>query len=279
LQHVARLRPANELGRLGERAPAVLGVLLVQDRLPFPRRLGCEGLAGDLVVGVRVPQREDGVRLEPGLLAELPDGRLVRRLARLDAAGDEVPVGVGRRAEEHERLLAAVDEHERLLSPSHAGKTISARSPPSLSSESVPRSSSRTSARTIERPVPCLGSPAIPFPSSAIASTTSPFRCQSSIVTDGPPCSSAFWKSSLKTSASAVARLPASEIEPSVASTLLSPASPWTSIARSRSSSSPRSTSSSRCSISTSCTAAIARIRLTESSSAFRGSTPSSRAC
>src|SRR5439155_16711443 len=49
-----------------------------------------------------------------------------------------------------------------------AGKTTSARRPPSLASESVPRSSSRTSARTIERPVPCAGSPPIPPPSSAI---------------------------------------------------------------------------------------------------------------
>ena len=55
--------------------------------------------------------------------------------------------------------------------------------------------------------------------------------------------------------------------------------SPWTSIARSRSTSSPRSTSSSRCSVSTSCTAAIARIRLTESLSDFCASTFSARAC
>ena len=54
---------------------------------------------------------------------------------------------------------------------------------------------------------------------------------------------------------------------------------PCTSIARSRSISSASSTSSSRCSVSTSCTAAIARIRLTECSSASRGSTPSARAC
>ena len=82
-----------------------------------------------------------------------------------------------------------------------------------------------------------------------------------------PPCSSALRNSSLKTSASAVARWPASETGSSVGARPCLPAtSPWTSIARSRSISSSRSTSSSRCSVSTSCTAAIARIRLTESS-------------
>ncbi len=49
-------------------------------------------------------------------------------------------------------------------------------------------------------------------------------------------------------------------------------------MARSRSTSSPRSTSSSRRSVSTSCTAAIARIRFTESSSAFDASVPGARA-
>ena len=49
------------------------------------------------------------------------------------------------------------------------------------------------------------------------------------------------------------------------------PTRPCTSIARSRSISSAISTSSSRCSVSTSCTAAIARMRFTECSSASRG--------
>ena len=44
------------------------------------------------------------------------------------------------------------------------------------SSDSVPPSSSRTSARTMDRPVPCGGSPSIPSPSSATVSTTSPSR-------------------------------------------------------------------------------------------------------
>ena len=51
--------------------------------------------------------------------------------------------------------------------------------------------------------------PFMPRPSSAIASRTSPFRRESSIETCRPPCSSAFPSSSLKTSASAVARCPA----------------------------------------------------------------------
>ena len=79
--------------------------------------------------------------------------------------------------------------------------------------------------------------------------------------------------SSEKTSASAVARLPASEHRLELAPRPPCPApTPCTSIARSRSSRSARSTSSSRRSVSTSCTAAIARIRLTESSSALRES-------
>ena len=146
------------------------------------------------------------------------------------------------------------------------------------SARSCPASSSRTSARTIERPVPSP-LPFRPAPSSATASATSSPRRSSSIRTVPPPCSSAFWKSSLKTSASAVARSPASETGSSSASTVLPATRPCTSIARSRSISSARSTSSSRCSVSTSWTAAIARIRLTESVRARRGSTSGARAC
>src|SRR5581483_911238 len=176
---------------------------------------------------------------------------------------------------------AQVEADDRLVlcdQDPHAGNATSARSPPSSASDSVPPSSSRTSASTIDRPVPA-GAPMIPFPSSAIASRTSPSRCASSIRTESPPCSSAFWSSSLKTSASAVARAPSSVTLASAAETSLPPPRPWTSIARSRSSSSPRSTLSSRRSVSTSWTAAIARMRFTESSSACRASTLSERAC
>src|SRR5581483_245744 len=134
---------------------------------------------------------------------------------------------------------AQVEADDRLVlcdQDPHAGNATSARSPPSSASDSVPPRWARTSAATIDRPVPA-GAPMIPFPSSAIASRTSPSRCASSIRTESPPCSSAFWSSSLKT------------------------------------------TLSSRRSVSTSWTAAIARIRLTESSSARRGSTASPRAC
>src|SRR6266511_3309518 len=140
-------------------------------------------------------------------------------------------------------------------------------------------SSSMTSASTIERPVPELGSPSIPSPSSEIASTTSPFRRVSSTRTKPPPCSSAFCNSSEKTRARAVAREPASWTGSSDASTALPDPRPWTSIARRRSRSSASSTSSSRRSISTSCTAAIARMRFTESSSARRGSKSAARDC
>ena len=75
----------------------------------------------------------------------------------------------------------------------------------------MPPSSSRTSARTIERPVPFGGSAGMPGPSSAISSTASPSSPRSATCTCVPPCSSAFPSSSEKTSASAVARLPASD--------------------------------------------------------------------
>ena len=94
-----------------------------------------------------------------------------------------------------------------------------------------------------------------------------------------PPCSSAFWSSSLKTSASAVARLPASETGSSARLDRLArrraPARASRAAGRAARAS---STSSSRCSVSTSCTAAIARMRFTECSSASRGSTSSARA-
>ena len=83
-----------------------------------------------------------------------------------------------------------------------------------------------------------------------------------------------------KTSASAVARAPGSDTGSSSAVTSLPPPTPCTSIARRRSIRSASSTSSSRRSVSSSCTAAIARMRLTECSSASRGSIASAdRAC
>ena len=176
---------------------------------------------------------------------------------------------VRRRAVDDEDLAPAPHRDDRLRVFSYREYNLGARA---RERRSVPCSSSATSARTIDRPVPSRA-PSAPSPSSAIASTTSPFRCASSISMRPAPCSSAFWSSSLKTSASAVARLPASETCSRRASTSRPPPIPCTSIARSRSMSSASSTSSSRCSVSASCTAAIARIRLTECSSASRGST------
>ena len=90
---------------------------------------------------------------------------------------------------------------------------------------SVPRSSSRTSASTIERPVPdgSSGDPAAVVGDREHDVAVPP---ASSTRTESPPCSSAFWSSSLKTSASAVARLPASETGSSAVSTRLPGAEP-----------------------------------------------------
>src|SRR5262249_34119669 len=66
--------------------------------------------------------------------------------------------------------------------PAHDGNTTSARVPSSRRRSKLPCSSSRTSACTIESPVPSA-TPAGPSPSSAMASTTSPLRCVSSMRT------------------------------------------------------------------------------------------------
>src|SRR5204862_7096888 len=89
--------------------------------------------------------------------------------------------------------VAQVEPDDRLVlgdEDPHAGKTTSARSPPPLSRFSVPCSSSRTSARTIESPVPAV-SPSRPRPSSAIARTTFPLRRAGSTRHDTPPRASA----------------------------------------------------------------------------------------
>ena len=75
----------------------------------------------------------------------------------------------------------------------------------------MPRSSSRTSARTIERPVP---DGRVLREAGAVVGDREhglAVSLRSSTWTCLPPCSSAFPSSSEKTSASAVARLPASE--------------------------------------------------------------------
>src|SRR5581483_2005416 len=267
---LARLGPVQERDRLVAGAPAVVVVLPVEDRLPIGGRLSDERVDVDAFVIERAVQRRDR-RREARLLVQLSRRRRKGRLALLDAAGAEVPVRVVLRRPVHdEELLATAHDDQDFVRP-HAGNTTSARAP--LSAK-LPCSSSATSARTIESPVP-LDAPSAPVPSSAMARTTSPFRRVSSIRTVPAPCSSAFWRSSEKTRASAVARVPASDTGCSRASTSRPAPRPCTSIARSRSTSSASSTSSSRCSVSASCTAAIARIRLTECSSASRGSTPS----
>src|SRR6266550_534169 len=81
----------------------------------------------------------------------------------------------------------------------HGVKATSARSPPSAVSVSSPLSSSRTSARTIDRPVPSPGASQRPL--SATVRRTRPFERPSSTRTSSPPCARAFWKSSLKTRA------------------------------------------------------------------------------
>ena len=111
-------------------------------------------------VGLGLARELDGLLAVARLGADLEAGRLEQALE----------------VEPDERLVLG-DEDTR-----HAGNTTSARRPPSFSSASSPRSSSRTSARTIESPVPVV-SPSNPAPSSAIVRTTSPLRCASAIET------------------------------------------------------------------------------------------------
>src|SRR5258708_17217913 len=128
-----------------------------------------------------------GVGAEPGPLPQLSRCRVAKALARLERARDAMPVrALARRTVEDEELLAATHENEDLLGPPHAGNTTSARVPPSRTRSKLPCSSSRTSARTIESPVPARA-PSGPKPSSAIASTTSPSRPDTSIRTPPAP--------------------------------------------------------------------------------------------
>ena len=153
---------------------------------------------------------------------------------------------------------------------------LGARAVARARSSSVPRSSSRTSARTIERPVPAAGASVdARRRRRRSASTTSPSRRASSTC-DVRAAVLERVAEQLREDERERGRAVAGErhrLEPRLDLACPAP-TPWTSIARRRPSRSARSTSSSRRSVSTSCTAAIARIRLTESSSALRGSTP-----
>src|SRR6185437_8530490 len=266
-QQRGRLGPEEELHRVVTRAPAVVVVLVIELRLP-PRldvdeeRVDVDPWAARLLPRLRhireLAEDHDCVGIESRLLAQLAPRRCLPVLARLHAPRDRVPVAPAvRRAVGDEELVPTADVDQHLAPLVHAGNTTSARAP--LKAK-LPCSSSATRAWTIERPVP-LGAPSAPEPSSAIASRTSASRRTSSIRTVPAPCSSAFCRSSEKTSASAVARLPASDTGSSCAWTSRPAPSPCTSVARNRSISSASSTSSSRCSVSDSCTAAMARIR------------------
>src|SRR6185436_2046529 len=213
-------------------------------------------------LGLRGLRQSDGFLAVSGLGADLVP-RALENVAEVEADDRLV---LGDEDSEPRRIVVHV---------THCGKVTSAVRPASPESDSSPLSSSFTSARTIESPVP--SAPGSQLPLSATVRHTAPFRRTSSTCTSSPPCSRAFCRSSLKTSASAVARPPCSSIDSTREATCFSPASPWTIIARRRSTSSPRSTSSSRRSVRTSWTAAIARMRLTESASAFSASVPGAR--
>src|SRR5262249_47738840 len=143
-----------------------------------------------------VEQREVGL-----VLAGELDGLLA--VARL---GDHLVAGALEQAAQVEPDDRLVFRYQDLH---HGLNRTSARVPVSPVRSKVPRSSSGTSARTIERRVPSNAAPSMPRPSSEIASTPSPLsRCRSTR-TWPPPCSSALPSSSEKTSASAVARWPA----------------------------------------------------------------------
>ena len=153
-------------------------------------------------------------------------------------------------------------------------KRTSARVSAVRCSARASRAARRGRARGRSRgPVPCGGSSPIPAPSSVIASSD---LAVVAVQLDLDVRAAVLERvaEQLREDERERGRAVAGERAPARArpSTSRPAPTPWTSIARSRSSRSARSTSSSRCSVSTSCTAAIARIRLTESSSAFRGS-------
>ena len=261
------LRPEYVLTRRGEdaarRCAAMLAaadddVVLRKWSLPVLAALD----AGALLRAAFCAAGGDAARARPRAQGS-EDGRADRapRRGRVPADRDLCGDSQGAEADAHLRLIV-----RRERQPPRACRCRStARSGPSARR-------GRGRARSTG---PCPSAPPpIPAPESAIASRISPSRRTSSIRTSPPPCSSAFWSSSLKTSASAVAREPASATGSSADATrACRPPIPCTSIARNRSSRSSSSTSSSRRSVSTSWTAAIARILLTECSSASRGST------
>src|SRR5205814_2776970 len=121
-----------------------------------------------------------------GAVAQVEDADPERILAAPRRTGDDkLSVGVQRaqvlpvRVQHLELILDAVAGGPKDDEEAYDGNTTSARDPVR---SKLPCSSSRTSARTIERPVP-VGAPPAPFPSSAIASTTSPLRRASSMRT------------------------------------------------------------------------------------------------
>src|SRR5207248_1035006 len=122
-----------------------------QARLLFPRLPRVSELT----------ERLQLVRREPGLLAQFAERSDEERLARLDGARDGMPVPAALgRAVRHQELVTApdVDQHLAPLARAHAGKITSPRAP---SNAKLPLSSSATSARTIDSPVP-LGAPSTP---------------------------------------------------------------------------------------------------------------------
>src|SRR5690242_16500550 len=141
----------QERCRLVARAPAVVVVLRIQRRLPVRADIDEERLHADVVVVIR-PLEVMRPGDEPDLLTKLALGRLCVRLAGVDAAGHGVPIAaVGFAAKQDEELGAAADHHLALAD--QPGNTTSAREPVR---SKLPCNSSRTSARTIDSPVPAV---------------------------------------------------------------------------------------------------------------------------
>ena len=158
------------------------------------------------------PSRASAHDLVPGALEQPARSRRMMVSSSAIRISSEPPGqgGAGRR-----RGSAAAAARRRRAEDGVAGERgrmrWSGREPDSREARGVRgrasrRSSSRTSARTIERPV--LDGLAVPSPSSETTSITSSLVGPELESTSSPPCSSALPSSSQNTSASAVARSP-----------------------------------------------------------------------
>src|SRR6266850_680283 len=132
-QRFLHLWPVEQLERIRERAPAVVVVLVIEDRLPARRRLSGERgdrhgvrawcvqrseLLVDVVALLEVEVHDGGVELR--FFGQLADRGRRERLTVLDLAGYDVPVPVVRPARDEELRSTMDDDRDLAVLPHQA---------------------------------------------------------------------------------------------------------------------------------------------------------------